>query len=165
MATVKVTTKFQILDFIDRFVDGTTGNAIGSAVVKECRKMIAEGQSPVRGHKRFGKYKDRKKYPGKRKAARPVNLYMTGEMLDKGFGFRFKKGGQRSGGTIEVGMIKGSEERKEIAGYHHDGTPNMVQRRFVPGSGEHFAVSVMRVIRDLYGKRLTQIIAMSNKKR
>jgi hypothetical protein len=205
MAKVKVTARFQILEFIDRFVDGATANAIGKTVVTEAKAMIAEGQSPVRGHGRFEAYKaqgrataiekERKaavkgtsakslerfaanakasaasaaakkgypwsamgKYPDKK--VRPVNLELSGEMLDA-LTFRVLP----SKNAIEVGIIGGSADVKERAKAHHDGTKDMARRRFIPGEGEEFAVSIMRAIRELYGKRLAYLIGRSNKKR
>ena len=146
------------MELIDRFIDNATANDIGRTVVAEAKRMIAEGQSPVRGYGRFERYKDRTKYPGKLKDARPVNLYLSGDML-KAFGHRIS-----GKDAIEVGMVKGSEFQKEKAGYHHDGTDAMAQRRFVPGKDEEFAVSIMRAIRDIYGKRLASLIRKSNKK-
>jgi len=152
------------LELIDGFIDNATANDIGRTVVAEAKRMIAEGQSPVRGYGRFERYKDRTKYPGKLKDARPVNLYLSGDML-KAFGHRIS-----GKNAIKVGMVKGSKFQKEKEGYHHDGTKHhdgtdaMAQRRFIPGEGEEFAVSIMRAIRDIYGKRLASLIRKSNKK-
>jgi hypothetical protein len=159
MSKVKTTVKWEILEVLDRFIDGATANAIGKAIVDETRAMIDSGLSPVRGYGRFERYKDRKKYPGKQKDARPVNLYLSGEMLDKGYGFR-RKGNE----SIEIGMVKGSEKRKKIAGYHNEGTDDMAMRRFIPQEGEEYAVRVMRVIRDQFSQRLQKLISRSNKK-
>ncbi len=157
MAKIKVTTRFQILELIDGFVNNTTANAIGKTVVDEAKQNISEGLSPVRGYGRFERYKDRTRYPGKLKPARPVNLELSGDML-KGYDYRIT-----TDDTIEVGMVGGSAFDKEKAQYHNDGTPNMAQRKLVPGDGEEWSVSIMRSIRDLYGKRLEEIIRQSNK--
>jgi hypothetical protein len=165
MSKVKVTTRFKIVELIDRFIDGATANALGSAIVDEAKKLIASGQSPVRGQGRFEVYSDsyKRTLRGKRgrelaKTVRPVNLKATGEMLE-GYGAR-----RKDGSTIEVGMVKGSAKRKEIAGYHNEGAGKLPARPIVPGEGEEFAVSIMRKIRDLYGERLRKLIAQSNKK-
>ena len=158
MAKIKVTARFAILELIDRFIDNATANDIGRTVVTEAKRMIAEGQSPVRGYGRFERYKDRTKYPGKLKDARPVNLYLSGDML-KAFGHRIS-----GKDAIEVGMVKGSELQNDKATGHHTGDGYPVQRRFIPGEGEEFAVSIMRAIRDIYGKRLASLIRKSNKK-
>lgn len=158
MAKVKVTSNFQILDLMDRFMDARTANDLGKTVAQEAKAMIEEGQSPVRGYGRFDAYKDRTVYPGKLKDARPVNLTLTGEML-RGYWYRL------TGRSVEVGMVRGSADRKEIAGFHQDGTPNMSQRKMVPGPGEEWAPSIMRSISNLYAKRLAFLIRQSNKKR
>jgi hypothetical protein len=158
MAKVKVTTKFKILELINGFVDNATANAIGNTVVEESKRLISEGQSPVRGEGRYGAYKNRKRYPGKRKPARPVNLNLSGEMLE-GFGFRNK-----GSDVIEVGMVGGSARDKEIAGYHQTGTDNMIARPIVPQENEEWAITIMRAIRDEFGKRLYSLIKQSNKK-
>ncbi len=159
MPKVKTKAIFEFFDAIEKFVTPGFAEEVGSAVVSEARELIAAGISPVRGEGRFERYKDRKKYPGKLKDARPVNLYLSGEMLDDGFGFRQK--GEKS---IEVGMVKGSEERKKIASYHMDGTPTMAARPFVPQEGQEWAVSIMRKIADLFQKRLQELLFASNKK-
>lgn len=163
MAKVKVTSRFKILEIIDSFVDNTTANAIGRTIAEEAKQNISEGLSPVRGYGRFERYKDPKKYPGQlppalKKNQRPVNLWLTGEML-KGYWYKISA----KPNTIEVGMVQGSAFAKEKAGYHQDGTPNMAQRKLVPSEDEEWSVSIMRKIRDLYGKRLQDLIRQSNK--
>lgn len=154
----KVTVKFQILELIDKFIDDTTVNAIGNVIVDEAKRLISEGQSPVRGEGRFAAYKDRKKYPGKLKPARPVNLYLSGDML-KGFSFR-----KKDENSIEVGMVDGTKRDKDIAGYHNEGTENMARRAMVPQKSEEWTITIMRAIREEFGKRLETLIKKSNKK-
>ena len=158
MAKTKVTVKFELLEIIDGFMDGSTKAALGNAIVDAAKELIAGGQSPVRGYGRFERYKDAKKYPGKLKDQRPVNLYLTGKMI-AGYGWRNK-----SNTSIEVGMTKGSSKDKEIAGYHNDGTDVMAQRKIVPADDEEWNVSIMNNIRDLYSNRLASLIRQSNKK-
>lgn len=98
-------------------------------------------------------YNVMKKYPDKK--VRPVNLYLSGEMLAY-----YDYVVQDS--SIFVG-VQGDSHAVEIAGYHNDGTEKMAQRKLVPGDGEEWAVSIMRDIRDLYGARLAEIIRQSNK--
>ncbi len=165
MAKVKVTVRFQILDFIDGFIDGTTERAIGDTIVDSVKEMIASGQSPVRGWGRFEVYSDSYKEKirgeygqGLSKGVRPVNLYATGEMLEDGYGWQHK-----DDTTIIVGMVNGTAERKEIAGYHNEGTDKMPARPIVPQQEQEFAVSIMRDLADVYGTRLRKLIADSNK--
>lgn len=158
MAKVKVKTKFEILSLIDKFVDNATANTLGETIVEEAKDNIASGLSPVRGYGRFERYKNRKKYPGDLKSARPVNLNLTGAML-RAFGYRIG----REKDTIEVGMIRGSASDLAKAKAHQEGTEHMAQRRMVPGEGEEWTVSIMRKIRNVYSKRLANLIRQSNK--
>lgn len=98
-------------------------------------------------------YNVMKQYPGK--MVRPVNLYLSGDMLDY-YDYVVRDS------SIFVG-VQGNSHAAEIAGYHNDGTDKMAQRKLVPGDGEEWAVSIMRDIRDLYGARLAEIIRQSNK--
>ncbi len=163
MAKVKVTVKFQILELIDRFVDDTTANSIGTTIAEEAKQNISEGLSPVRGYGRFEKYKNPKQYPGQltgslAKNQRPVNLFLTGEMLK---GYWYKLSGKKD--TIEVGMTRGTAFANEKAKYHQEGTENMAQRKIIPSDGEEWSISIMRKLRDLYSKRLADLIRQSNK--
>lgn len=125
-------------------------NAVAVAVVgvKKSRKKIVAKKAKAKAKK----HEDRH---GKK--VRPINLYLTGEMLDA---FDFKI----TGDTIEVGMVGGSSFAKDKAGWHNEGTENMPQRKLVPGKGEEWATTIMRAIRDVYGKRLVDLIRQSNKK-
>lgn len=199
MATVKVTSRFRILELIDRFVDDATAKDLGQTVVNEAKELIATGQSPVAGIGRYIGYSE--SYAGQIKGAgkaavgravakavngvkkpkqnivarkakekaqklnkkvRPVNLYGgkgSPHMLD---GYDYRIGPTKD--TITVGMVGGSSDKKEIAGYHQEGTRKMPARPLVPGEGESWAVSIMRAIRDRYSKRLADLIRQSNKK-
>lgn len=157
MAKVRITSKWDIIPLVNNLVDQTTATTLGDAIVGEAKELIRNGISPVRGHGRFAAYKDRKKYPGDLKSARPVNLFLTGDML-RGFGFKL---GAKN--TVEVGMVNGSSFAKEKAEAHNAGTRHMAQRRFVPGPKEEWAVSIMRKIRDVYEKRLGFLIRQANK--
>lgn len=158
MAKVKVTTRFRIHELINRFVDGHTANRIGSAIVKEMKQSISQGISPVRGHTRFERYKDRTKYPGKIKPARPVNLNLSGKLV-AALGFR-----QKTPNSLEVGVTEGTQRERDLARLHNAGTEHMAMRRIIPQDGEEFTVRIMRVVRELFGQRLHQLIKRANEK-
>lgn len=164
MAKVKTRAKFEIIELIDRFIDKRTAEEIGNTLVKEAKQLVSEGTSPVRGHGRFARYKDRDKYPlgnetaqALGKKARPVNLTLTGEMLA---GLSFK---QTSKAALEWGFTKLTGKKKKIAEYHTSGTDHMAMRRVVPQEGEEFAVTIMRRLRDIYAKRLADLARISNR--
>lgn len=158
MARVKVTVNFDLTRYLDQFMDSSTVERMGNAVVNRMKEIMASGQSPVRGYGRFVAYKNPKRYPGKLKTARPVNLKLTGEMYD-GLSHR-----RKTETSILVGMVQGSDERKEIAGYHNAGASPVPMRRFIPQRGEEFVVSIMRLIRQIYRERMNDLIARSNRK-
>lgn len=157
MAKVKTTSKFQILDLIDNFVDKATVREIGETIVTEAKENISQGLSPVRGYGRFEKYKNPKKYPGELKNQRPVNLELTGEMMDA---YDYREGKKD---VVNVGVY-GSSFAREKARYHQEGTDKMAQRKLIPGDGEEWSVSIMRKLREVYSTRLKFLIRQSNKK-
>lgn len=140
--------------------------------IDEMKRLITRGQSPVKGFGRFDAYVAqrepevnikilaRKKYPyGVReefpgKKVRPVNLTLTGEMLDA---LTYK----RVGKNIRIGYFRGlfgfgSKELVEKVSNAQRGNPekNIPQRKFLPTDGEGFVQSVMRVIKNSLLKAL-----------
>lgn len=173
MAKVKTTVRFEILEFLDRFVDNATANDIGRTVVESAKEMIAGGQAPIRGgNNRFESYKAQakrskkgypynvmKKYPGKK--VRPVNLELSGSMLAD-YTFTLLRPN-----VIGVGIdpsLGSSDKNSEIAKYHQNGTDKMAKRQIIPNDNQEWAVSIMRAIKEIYGKRLADLIRRSNKK-
>jgi len=117
---------------------------VGELVVEEVKDSLEVGLSPVRGVRRFQQYTD--PYPGNKKASRPVNLKLTGAMLDA-LKYFFR------GSRLFVG-ITGSEGVKAQA--HNDGQGNMPERHFLPTrAGEEFTVSIMQKVKNLYERMLS----------
>ena len=164
MGKPNVKVQFAITDYINQFMDSTTKNSLGQGVVDEAKDMISSGQSPVKGNGRFEKYSDSyikfiRSTLGVEygKTVRPVNLKLSGGMLDA-YGYKSNKD------SVSVGIISSSSSKEnEIAGYHNDGTDKMPQRQLVPKDGEEWAVRIMRVIKEIYSDRLSDIIKRSNK--
>lgn len=99
------------------------------------------------------------KYPGKK--VRPVNLYLSGEMLSH---LTFKRTGKE---TIEVGIIDAPSEIETIARAHNEGPTDgkFPQRRFLPvANGERYALVIERAIREIYRRAVDRIVAESNGK-
>lgn len=157
MAKVRVEKRFEIVQLVNKFSDKNFSHDLGTELVTAIKAQIADGISPVRGHSRFARYKDRTKYPADQKPARPVNLNLSGEML-KNLTFKIKENNK-----IDVGILTGSAEVKARAQAHNTGTEHMAMRRFIPQTGEEFSVRIMRRIAELYGKRLQKLIKLSNK--
>lgn len=162
MADSKVTIQFDIDKYVDQFIDKSTADKMGKAVINGMRKAIASGFSPVRGAGRYEKYSksyteaiQKGAYEGK--TVRPVNLRLTGEMLDE------LDHNYVGGDKIEVGFLVPSE-KTDIASYHNDGTDKMPKRQIIPNEGEEYTVSIMQAIKDVYSERISAIIKRSNSK-
>lgn len=119
---------------------------IGYVLVDEMKAAIARGQSPIREVGRFIKYKDQSKYPGNGKfAARhgkkrsPVNLNLTGEMLDS---FMVKADLKK----ITVGIFD-KEEQIKMKVLQAGLPPLAGPRRVFPSkSGDEFTVKIVRAL-------------------
>lgn len=121
---------------------------LGDMVVKEMRASLDVGVSPVRGERRFEKYKDVKKYPAGKKPNLPVNLRLTGEMLDALTHWV-------SGGNLTVG-IRDSEQAKK-AKAHNDGISPQPRRHFMPtDKGDELNVTITKKIQDLFARIISK---------
>ncbi len=158
MAKVKVTVRFKIAESIKRFLTQDDVQHIANMLRDESKEMIAAGISPVRGERKLAKYKNPKSYPGDLKNKSPVNLKLTGEMLD------WLRAVKKSETIIEFGIPKNAPtEVQARARYHQEGTENMAARPFIPsGDGQEFAMSIMAKLKAIYSRRLSAIIKKSN---
>lgn len=153
MADVNVKVKFDITKNIERFLDAATTEAIGSAVVEKAKDMISTGMSPVRGEGRFPSYLP--PYPKNLKSSKPVNLYLSGEMMDA---FKYKKS---SNNSLTIGIMDGGSDVKARAQRHNseytrsDG--QSILRKFIPQEGDEWAVSIMKLVKDIIEKRLSEV--------
>ncbi len=131
--------------------------ALGESVVTEIKQFIARGQSPVLDEGRFAPYKDKKKYPGDLKASKPVNLYLSGDMVNA---IGFKK---NDGSSISVGLMTGDSEILKRAKTHQEGTEFVAKRKFIPdGEGDSFAVKIQRTIRNIQETFIDDLIKKLN---
>ncbi len=129
----------------------------------EIKRLIAAGVTPVRsveGGRRFAGYKDPKKYPAKKKAKRPVSLFLTGVMLS------WYKAVMISGVRVSLGIptsaptdVKDRAEANNIGTVNDKGEVAIAARRFVPLDGETFSVSVIRKLKALYSRRIKDLIS------
>jgi hypothetical protein len=127
---------------------------VAEAVIGEMRNFIAIGASPVRGERRFLSYKNKRKYPGDLKNSKPVNLELSGSMLDaityKAIRFGVKIG-------IFRGIFSNKQSKKAIT--HIRGLNGVPKRKFFPiDEGDRFNVSIQKTIRTLYEKIISDII-------
>lgn len=137
-------------------VDRRTQKDMAEAAIDGIKRQTSVGNSPVQGYGRFEAYSTqrgpvpdilKKRYPFNAKAAgkkvRPVNLRLTGELMDK-LSMRFEKN------KILVGYFNPPRELKEKIDSAQNGEPekNVPQRKFLPGKGERFTESIMRRIKN-----------------
>ena len=128
----------------------SSNKRVGELIVTEMRKSMGAGLSPVRGEGRFVGYKDRKKYPGDLKAARPVNLHLTGDMWNALTYWSVS-------GRLVICFQDRDEAKK--AQSHNQGTRHIPRRHFMPTeNGEELNVTITRAVRNLYAEILSDII-------
>jgi hypothetical protein len=150
---VDVTVEFspelkKALEDIKKPIDRDTAQKIGDDITADMKRLIASGQSPIKGNGRFPAYKDPKKYPGKRKSKTPVNLELTGEFLDD---LTSKAISDPAGYATRVTYDGQKSQDKERG--HREGANGQPKRPTLPAaSGEDFAVSIKtrytKTIRD-----------------
>lgn len=137
---------------------------IGKTTVDEMRTFISRGISPVRGERKFKQYKDKEKYPGipnrgpnryPQKSATPVNLNLSGEMLDQALGHR------ANNNSVRVGDVRDSGDVSIRFRVHNTGERSDIPRRkFVPYErGDRFLVSIEEKIRGVIEKHLQGLLS------
>ena len=132
---------------------------VGQAAVERMKKLIASGQSPIEGpgiSSRFAPYKHPDRYPGKRKPHSPVNLRLTGEMLDS-LGFVVLPRSDKRGYAAHIGYDSVQSTLKESG--HREGVHGQPRRPTIPDSSrkETFVSSIVdayrKVVLDAIRKR------------
>lgn len=147
--SVKVTAP-QLKKIGDAVTSTAFTSGLALAVIAEMRRFIRIGTSPVLGVRRFDAYKDPKKYPGDKKNQRPVNLELSGDMLNA-ITYKVLKDG------IRIGIW--DEEQRQKANTHMQGLNGVPQRKFMPiDPGDEFIVSIQRIIKALYAQKLSAIL-------
>lgn len=140
-------------------------NKLGREVVGMVKDAVGVGLSPVKGEGRFPGYAadriDKRKYPNSvkkrypNKQRRPVNLELSGDMLDA---FKFKG----IIGGVRLGMISASRRLKTIFKAHNatnDSKRPFPRRAVIPDAkGEEFSPKIMRRIKEIYLQRIREMI-------
>lgn len=161
--------KAVIKDLVEKFgkfslkqgVTKEDAETIGAFAVAEIKDLIAKGISPIEGMGKFPAYKwqtkaNRKlgkdKYPFTRigrkygKTATPVNLKLTGNMLDALTAWAEQKSKYW---LIAIGFDGKSEQSREAdlkEQGHRKGVNGQPKRPIIPKRGETWAVNVQKVI-------------------
>jgi len=136
----------QQIEGIPNYLTRQDAKDLSKDVVKQMKRMISKGQSTVKGGGfggRMPKYKNRKRYPGKRKPARPVNLELTGKQLKALKGRSLNIGGE----NIAVVQYNTTDAVDKETG-HREGVNGQPKRPTLPDtdSGEEFAASINKII-------------------
>ncbi|MBL0320682.1 MAG: hypothetical protein IPP74_15515 [Alphaproteobacteria bacterium] len=139
----KIIVKFKLRALRADILTDSDKREIGQTLVDSVKEYVGRGLSPVRGTGRFVAYKDPKKYPGDRKAKRPVNLRLTGAMMDA-LKYRLK------GSKVELYL----DPQPDYAIVHQDGSDKVPRRTFLPREklGEKFVVSIMDEVKKIISK-------------
>lgn len=133
-------------------VDGPFISELNQKVITEIKRFMLAGISPVKGKRRFEKYKDKDKYPGDRKPSRPVNLKLSGDMQSELVAAKKDSGFYLGISTLASNKIKTYAKANNL------GEGNIPERRFIPVSGEVFNVSIMRQIKDIIARRVSKLL-------
>ena len=120
-------------------------NEVATIGVIEMKDRIQRGQSPIKGRGRFPAYKNPKKYPGKRKPKRPVNLYLSGVFLKalRGIGYRV---GQEI--YVRIGFSDSLNAEKERG--HREGANGQPKRPIIPEGNETFTPRILLKMKKAY---------------
>lgn len=133
------------LKALERPVTRADAQDIARESLSEMKALIAAGVSPVKGAglpARFPRYKNPKRYPGRRKPVTPVNLYLTGAMLAD---LTARVVSSAAGFAAEIGYSTSKSKAKERG--HREGANGQPIRPTIPqaSSGETFATSIQQV--------------------
>lgn len=122
---------------------------IGALTVREMKASIARGMSPLDGYGRFDAYLNPERYPGKRKPARPVNLFLMGDMLGA-LKFRINQATL----AITVFYATRKAQLKELG--HREGANGQPIRPTIPDEGEFLSPAIRRKVQSLINNIVRQ---------
>lgn len=133
-------------------IDEDTAEEVGEVIVKGMKKLIASGTSPIKGVGRFPRYKDPLKYPGDQKPKTPVNLKLTGDMLNA-----LSIDTKQTKTQVATEIFYDGEEAKKEQG-HREGVNGQPKRPTLPSEdGERFAVSIEKEYLKVYQAAIDKV--------
>lgn len=135
---------------LNKSVTLKANQAIKEEFKKKFLNLISKGISPIEGNGRFPAYKDKKKYPGKKKPPRPVNLKLSGKFL-RGFKVVLK-----SINIIEYGFF--SKYGDDLESGHREGQNKQAKRPTIPKSNEKLAKSLELLILKIYRQYVNEYL-------
>ena len=104
--SVKVTTNFAHLNGISNRAKKALV-IMGEQLRQDVINSMSKGISPIQNEGRFAGYKNPAKYPANLKPARPVNLYLTGDLYS-GIDYEIK------GNKLIFGVLDSTQKQKAI---------------------------------------------------
>ena len=116
-----------------------TAARAGRATVREMKRLIKTGQSPIKGKGSFPAYKNPDKYPGRKKKHSPVNL-----KLKKGWAFL-------------VGYLDSVLAQKKERG-HASGQNKQPKRPTIPSGRQLFHKKISEAYLAVLRKRISKLI-------
>lgn len=141
------------LNKLKKPIDRPTAKRGGESIVSQMKGLIRIGVSPIQGKGRFPRYKNPKRYPGKRKSKRPVNLKLTGQFLRS----LVSKAVSGTGGfAIQVEYNNALANKKEDG--HRKGQNKQPKRPTIPQGNEKFSPSVLKGVIKIFEQRIQRII-------
>lgn len=136
----------------NRIYDRVTLEAIGMLIVRRVKDLILKGESPIESKGKFPAYKNPEKYPGKRKPHRPVNLTLSGDMLNA---LRYRINQAKVLVTILYQDKK--SKLKELG--HREGANKQPRRPTIPQAQERFRKTIMQDAQAIADRALKRAIA------
>ena len=122
---------------------------IGEEIVDGMQEEIARGKSPIEGEGSFPSYKNPKKYPGKKKSPRPVNLSLTGKMLSD---LIYQVNQAKI--TVTILYRTKKSQLKELG--HREGANEQPKRPTIPEENEELSPSIRRRVQAVIDKAFQQ---------
>lgn len=152
-----------IMSHIRNYLKNRGMKDVGLTAVESMKLSISKGISPIRNVGRFDAYSSQrnsnksgypfnvqKKFPNKQ--VRPVNLNLSGKMLDA-LDFQIKDT------SVIIGVFNQVEGIKALGHQLGDSKKNLPQRRFIPSKrGEEFIISITREIKNIIVKAIDKAL-------
>jgi len=136
----------------DAWLDKETAKALGDVTIEGIKELTRRGISTIQGNGKFKAYKNRKKYPGDRKGATPVNLRLTGDFMNA-----LTKKVVPDGKSYKVEVFyAGDEDLKEQG--HREGVNGQPKRPTIPIGNEKLSATINKELADILKQRLVDLI-------
>lgn len=137
-------------------MDRKTAALAGRTTVREMKRLILGGFSPIQGpgiRRNFAPYKNPTRYPGSRKPHSPVNLKLTGEFL-KDLTFNTKS---VKSGYAPVIFYNSTDSQKKEQG-HREGARGQPKRPTIPTrSGQSLRDNIVDELTEVVQDRLDEV--------